>query len=105
MIMIDRSRRLREPLQWGRREKLAVGTLLACVLLALGGLGAYALTSGAPSRHDCIEVTFASTLGAATQRECGGRARRLCASGGARGIEAQLRAACEHAGLAFGRRR
>ena len=101
MIMIDRSRRLAEPLRWGRREKLAVGALLACAVLALAGLGAYALTSGSPSRRDCVDVTFASTLGGASVHACGGHARRLCASGGYRGIEADLRAACARAGFPF----
>jgi len=101
MIMIDRSRRLAEPLRWGRREKLAVGAVLACAVLALAALGVYALTSGAPARRDCVDVTFASTLGAATLHECGGRARQVCASGGNRGIEADLRAACARAGFPF----
>ena len=101
MIMIDRSRRLAEPLRWGRREKLAVGSLLACVVLALAGLGAYALTSGSPARRDCVEVTFASTLGGARLHACGAHARRVCASGVAGGIEAQLREACRRAGFPF----
>ncbi len=51
MIMFDQSRRLSEPLRWGRREKTIVAVLLAsCVVLALAGLGAYALTSGSPAR-------------------------------------------------------
>ena len=69
--------------------------------LALAGLGAYALTSGSPSRRDCVDVTFASTLGGASVHACGGHARRLCASGGYRGIEADLRAACARAGFPF----
>jgi hypothetical protein len=101
MIMIDRSRRLSEPLHWGRREKLAVGAVLACAVLALAALGIYALTSGSPARRDCVEVTFASTLGGATLHACGGRARQVCASGGSRGIEAELRAACARAGFPF----
>ena len=101
MIMIDRSRRLAEPLRWGRREKLAVGALLACVVLALAGLGAYALTSGSRSRRDCVDVTFASTLGGARLHGCGSRARRICASGAFRGIAQELHVACKHAGLPF----
>lgn len=100
MIMIDRSRRLAEPLRWGRREKVAVGAVLACVVLALAGLGAYALTSGSRARLDCIDLTFASTVGAAELHACGSQARRVCASGG-RGIEAELRAACRRAGFPF----
>ncbi len=79
MIMIDQSKRLSEPLRWGRRERTVVAVVLACVALAVIGLGAYALTSGAPARRDCIEVTFASTLGGA-HRACVRRAgQKRCA--------------------------
>ena len=105
MIMFEQQRRLSEPLRWGRREKAVVGTLLVVAVLAVAGLGAYALTSGAPARGDCVDVTFASTLGGASVHACGGHARRLCASGGYRGIEADLRAACARAGLPFKRAR
>jgi hypothetical protein len=47
MIMFEQQRRLSQPLRWGRREKAVIGTLLAVVVLAVAGLGAYALTSGA----------------------------------------------------------
>jgi hypothetical protein len=103
MIMIDQSKRLSEPLRWGRRERTAVAALLACAVLAVIGLGAYALTSGAPPRRDCIEVTFASTLGGATEHACGAQARRVCASPGAfKGVAAELRAACRRAGFPYG---
>ena len=100
MIMFDHSRRLAEPLRWGRREKAAVGAVLACVALALAVLGVYALTSGSRARSDCVDVTFASTVGAATLHACGSQARRVCASGG-RGIEAELRSACRRAGFPY----
>jgi hypothetical protein len=100
MIMFDQSRRLAEPLRWGRREKAAVGAVLACVVIALAGLGVYALTSGSPARRDCVDLTFASTVGAATLHACGAQARRVCASGG-RGIEAELRSACRRAGFPY----
>jgi hypothetical protein len=100
MIMIDHSRRLSEPLRWGRRERGAVAVVLACLVLAVVGLGAYALTSGAPRRADCIDVTFASTVGGAQLHACGARARRVCASPQAfRGIAEELRTACRRAGL------
>jgi hypothetical protein len=103
MIMMDQSKRLSEPLRWGRRERTAVAALLACVVLAVIGLGAYAVTSGSPTRRDCIEVTFASTLGGATEHACGVRARAVCASPGAfKGVAAELRAACRRAGFPFG---
>jgi hypothetical protein len=102
MIMVDQSKRLSQPLPWSRRERSIVAVLLSCVVLAAAGLGAYALTSGAPPRRDCIEVTFASTLGGATEHACGGQARRVCASPGAyRGVAAELRAACRRAGFPY----
>jgi len=103
MIMYDQSRRLSEPLRWGRREKTAVVLLLGCLLLALAGLGAYALSSGAPARADCIDVTFASTVGGASVHACGSHARRICASpAGLHGIEQEVRSACRRAGFPFG---
>jgi len=103
MIMMDQSKRLSEPLRWGRRERAVVAALLACVALVVIGLGAYALSSGAPARRDCIGLTFASTLGGATVHACGGQARTMCASPAAfRGLTAELRAACRRAGFPFG---
>jgi hypothetical protein len=103
MIMFEQSRRLSEPLRWCRREKAAVAAVLSCAVLVLVGLGVYALTSGARARADCINVTFASTLGAARVHACGAHARGVCASPGAlRGIAAELRAACNRAGFRFG---
>jgi hypothetical protein len=102
MIMQDQSRRLREPLSWGRRERTAVLALLACLAVAVIGLGVYALSSGAPARRDCVAITFASTLGAAELHACGAQARHICASPAAyHGAEADLRVACEHAGFPF----
>jgi hypothetical protein len=101
MIMFEQSRRLSQPLRWGRREKTAIAALATCLLLALIGLGVYALTSGSPSRSDCVTVTFASTLGGADLHACGSQARRVCASGDFRGIQHELSAACRHAGFAY----
>jgi hypothetical protein len=102
MIMFERSRRLSEPLRWGRREKTAVAAVLGCLLLALLGLGAYALTSGAPARADCIDLVFPSTLGGARLHACGPQAREVCASAAPyRGIGAELQAACRHAGFPY----
>jgi hypothetical protein len=106
MIMIDRSRRLSEPLRWGRREKIAVWAVAACIVLGLAGLGIATLTSGSHARRGCIDLTFASTLGAAELHRCGAQARETCASPGQyRQIAEDLRAACAHAGLPFGRGR
>jgi hypothetical protein len=102
MIMVGQSKRLSKPLSWGRREKAVVAALISCVVLAAIGLGAYALTSGAPSRSDCVEVTFASTLGGATLHACGAHARHVCASRAFHGIEQELRAACRRAGFPYG---
>jgi hypothetical protein len=103
MIMQDQSKRLSEPLRWGRRERMVVVTLLACVALIAVGIGVYALTSGSPARKDCIEVSFASTLGGATEHACGARAREVCASPEAfRHVAAELRASCRRAGFPFG---
>jgi len=99
--MFEQSRRLSQPLRWGRREKTAVAAAVACLVLALIGLGAYALTSGSRARNDCVDVTFASTLGGAQLHACGARAARVCASGSFRGIQQELHAACSRAGFAF----
>jgi hypothetical protein len=100
MIMIDRSRRLSEPLRWGRREKIAVWAVAGCLVLPPAGLGIAALASGSHTRRDCIDVTFASTLGGSRLHECGARAKQVCASPGQyRQIAEHLRAACTRAGL------
>jgi hypothetical protein len=102
MIMQDQSKRLSEPLRWGRRERTVVAALLACVVLAVIGLGVFAVTSGSPARKDCIEVTFASTLGGATEHACGAQARTVCATPGAfKGVAAELRESCRKAGFPF----
>jgi hypothetical protein len=104
MIMIGQSKRLSAPLRWGRREKVAVAVAAACLLLAIVGLGAYALTSGSPGRADCIDVTFASTVGGARLYACGGQARAVCASPGPyRQIGDSLKSACGQAGFPFAR--
>jgi hypothetical protein len=102
MIMYERSRRLSEPLHWGRREKTAVAVVLTCAVLVVIALAADALRSGAPTRADCIDVTFPSTLGGARLHECGAKARSVCASPSPyRGIAPELSAACRRAGFPF----
>jgi len=106
MIMQNQSRRLSEPLLWGRREKTVIAVLVSCVALVAIGLTAFALSSGSKPRRDCIEVTFASTLGGATEHACGQSARRVCASSeGFAHVEAELRSACLRAGFSFTPRR
>jgi hypothetical protein len=101
MIMVGQSKRLSRPLSSGRRERAVIVALISCAVLAAIGLGAYALTSGAPARADCVNATFASTLGGATVHACGAHARHVCASGAFRGIEQELRAACRRAGFPY----
>jgi hypothetical protein len=106
MVMQEQARRLSEPLHWGRRERTIVAIVLGCVALAAIGLGAFAISSGGKPRKDCIEVTFASTLGGATEHACGQAARRVCASSeGFAHVEGELRAACLLAGFPFTPRR
>src|ERR1700726_2129395 len=101
MIMIGQQRRLQQPLRWSRRERVVVATVLAATIAALAALGIYALTSGSRPRHDCITVTFASSVGGAQLQGCGERARKICASGDFPGVAEDLRAACRRAGFAF----
>jgi hypothetical protein len=102
MIMEAREKRLSTPLTWGRREKTAVGAVLAVVLVAVLALGVYAATSGKPARKDCVEAIAPSTLGGVKIHACGQRARTVCASAGSyKGIAEALGKSCEHAGFAF----
>ncbi|HEY1458058.1 MAG TPA: hypothetical protein VGF15_06030 [Solirubrobacteraceae bacterium] len=80
---------------------MLVAVLLAIAALSALGLLAYALTSGAPARADCVDVNFASTLGGADLKGCGEQARRICASGDFHHIEQELQAACRRAGFPF----
>jgi hypothetical protein len=101
MIMEAREKRLSTPLSWGRREKTAVGTLLAVVLVAVLALGVYAATSGSPARKDCVDVTFPSTLGGAELKGCGSQAKEICASGSFSKLKEDLSEACRRAGFPF----
>jgi cobalamin biosynthesis protein CobD/CbiB len=104
MIMEAREKRLSTPLAWGRREKTAVGTLLAVVLVAVLALGVYAATSGKPARKDCIDVTFPSTLGGAELKGCGSQAKEICASGASGSfhkLRQELSESCRRAGFPF----
>jgi len=101
MPMQEQARRLAEPLPWGRREKTVMAVFLSVVALALAGLLAYGLSSGAPARADCISVSFANTLGASQVKACGAKAQTVCASGAYRGVSEQLRAQCTKAGFSY----
>lgn len=101
MVMYEQSRRLSEPLRWGRREKTVVGVTLGLLAVALVALAVFAASGGSRQRGDCIDVTFASTLGGADLRGCGAQGRAICASGSFPHIQAELQAACRRAGFAF----
>jgi hypothetical protein len=104
MIMEARAKRLSTPLQWGRREKGAVGALLAALAIAAIALGAYALSSGSPGRKDCVEAIAPSTVGAVRIHACGAKARLVCASAQRqRGIAEALGASCRRAGIPVGK--
>jgi hypothetical protein len=103
--MIDRSKRLSEPLRWTRAGRLAVAAaavvLVAAVLVAIVAVS----TDSAKLGEGCIEVTFPSTLGAAAQHACGAKARDICAHPGenpALADKGALREACRKAGLPYG---
>jgi hypothetical protein len=103
--MMDQQRRLSEPLRWTAAGRLAVAGVATALVLAALGLGIYAATGGFASKAQpgCIDVTFASTTGAAHLRACGARARDICASPQPySGIGESLRRACEHARYPFG---
>jgi hypothetical protein len=104
MIMIGQSKRLAQPLRWTRAGRLAA--ILAVALLLAAGATAAVIgsTSGSHPRAGCIEVTFASTLGAALARQCGATARSTCAHPAqSPGLAAHgaLREACRRAGLPY----
>lgn len=105
MIMEAREKRLATPLQWGRREKTAIASVLVVLAAALIALGAYAISSGSPARKDCVEAFAPSTLGAVRIHGCGGRARQLCSTAPAnrdKGIAEAMSASCRRAGFPVG---
>jgi hypothetical protein len=104
MVMIDQNKRLSEPLRWTRAGRVAVIAAGALLLAALATVAVIASTSGSGRRAGCIEVTFASTLGAAVIHPCGARARALCANPAdnpAAAAHGALREACRQAGLPY----
>ncbi len=106
MVMQEQSKRLSEPLRWTRGGRLAVIAVSALLLAAMATVAVIASTSGSGRRAGCIEVTFASSLGAAVIHPCGARARALCADPAenpAAAAHYALREACRQAGLPYGR--
>jgi hypothetical protein len=105
MIMIDQSKRLSEPLRWTRMGRLATVAVSAMLLAAVVTVAAIALTGGSKLRSGCIEVTFPSTLGAATMQRCGSSARVACAKPTVYpqlAADGLLREACVRARLPYG---
>ena len=106
MVMVDQNKRLSEPLRWTRAGRVAVIAAGALLLAALATVVVLASTSGSGRRAGCIEVTFASTLGAAVIHPCGAKARALCANpaeNSAAAAHEALREACRQADLPYGR--
>lgn len=106
MIMVDQSKRLSRPLGWtkaGRLATILVGGALLAIVVAVVVIASTRDSSPPPG---CIEVTFASTLGAAVEHPCGARAREVCAHPEQNpGLteHGALHAACRKAGLPYGR--
>lgn len=106
MVMQEQSKRLSEPLRWTKGGRIAVIAVASLLIAAMVTVAVIASTSGSSRRPGCIEVTFASTLGAAVIRPCGSRASELCAHPGenpAAAAHDALREACRQAGLPYGR--
>lgn len=99
--MQEQARRLREPLRWGRREKTVMALVAAVAAAAVIALVAFAVSSGAPARADCITLTFANTLGGSEVKACGQKAGMLCRSGAYPHLADQMRAQCAQAGFSY----
>lgn len=104
MVMFEQSRRLSEPLRWTRAGRWAVA-VVAALLIAGTAIAIVGSTASEKLRPGCIEVTFASTLGAAAVHPCGAKAREMCASpakNAALAAHDALREACRRGGLRYG---
>lgn len=102
--MTDQSKRLSAPLPWTRAGRIAVVSAAAALIAAVVVVAVLASTGSSP-RRGCIEVTFASTLGAAVTHQCGSQARATCAQPAqnpALAAHGALREACRKAGLSYG---
>lgn len=103
--MIDQSKRLSAPLRWTRAGRIAVVSAVAALIAAAAVVAVIASSGGSAARRGCIEVTFASTLGAAVTHQCGSQARTTCAQPAqnpALAAHGALREACRKAGLPYG---
>ncbi len=103
--MVGQQKRLSEPLRWPRGARLALAGAGASLIAAAIAVVLIASANAPKHRAGCIEVTFASTLGAAITHACGARARAMCADPAENpGLAAHgaLKAACRQAGLPYG---
>jgi hypothetical protein len=104
MVMQEQSKRLAQPLQWTGAGRVAV--IVTVLVLAVGTVVAVIASTGKETlAPGCIQVTFASTLGAAVERRCGAHAREACAAPAqnpALAAHGALREACRKAGLPYG---
>jgi hypothetical protein len=103
MVMQEQSKRLAQPLQWTGAGRVAV--IVTVLVLAIGTVVAVVASTGKETlAPGCIQVTFASTLGAAVVHPCGARAREVCAKPADNpGLaeHGKLRDACRRAGLPY----
>lgn len=105
MVMVGQQKRLSEPLSWTRAGRLAVSFAALLLIIAAITGGAWAIFGSHKGRQGCIDVAFASTLGAAEIHRCAGKARELCANPSqnpAAEAHRALQDACEKAGLPYG---
>jgi hypothetical protein len=102
--MVGQQKRLSEPLRWTRGARIAVSCAAATLIAAVLAVVLIASANAPRHRAGCIEITFASTLGAAFQHACGAKARAMCADPAENpGLAAHgaLKAACRQAGLPY----
>src|SRR5579859_4804703 len=98
---------VRRPHPLRTREKAMLGGVMGLlVVLALALVVSFA-SGGASSRHGCISVDLAYSVGGAQIHRCGASAREMCASvnqpGGSIGATARaLATECRKAGLPVG---
>jgi hypothetical protein len=84
-----------------RRERRILAPFAIVLVLSLAALGLFLIfDNGSESSAGCVDVTGASTLGAATYHACGRSAARFCRSeaDGNASFAADLRVQCRRAG-------
>ncbi len=102
MIMENRSKRLSEPLRWGRREKTVVAVLRQLRADRVDWARRLCPDKRLEEPKDCVDITFASTLGAAHDARLWRARQDLCAAPQAsKEIAQPLKQACRRAGYPF----